>query len=126
MFRSASTHLILGILALGGFVVGTGCKDSDSEYSKKDHALKLNVKPSASHCVVGETITFFSRTENTLGRDAKLEWTTTGGQLKTEEENRIARVTFDTPGTYTVTGVLSADGHEVDRSATTVTVAPLP
>lgn len=126
MFRIATTQLILGILTVGGFIVGTGCNDSASEYSKKDHALKLNVKPSSSHCVQGETITFFSRTENTLGRDAHLEWSTTGGQLKTEEENRVARVTFDTPGTYTVTGVLMADGHEVDRSTTTVTVAPLP
>jgi len=125
MFRFASTQLILGILATGGLVAATGCHSMD-EYSKKDHALKLSVQPSARKCVVGETITFFSRTENTLGRDAKLDWTTTGGSLKTTEEGRVAQVTFDKPGTYSVDGVLMADGKEVDRATTVVTVSPLP
>ncbi len=125
MFRFASTNLILGVLAVGGLAASTGCTPR-SEYSRKDAALKLDVKPSATKCVVGETITFFSHTENTLGRNAKLEWTTTGGTLKTEDENRVARVTFEKPGTYSVDGVLMADGREVERSTNVVTVSALP
>ncbi len=125
MFRFAITPLILGILTTGGLIAVTGCTPTTS-YSRKDPALAIHVKPSSSKCVVGETVTFFSRTENTLGRNAKIEWSTTGGTLKTEDENRVARVMFDKPGTYSVDGVLMADGREIDRSTNIVTVTPLP
>jgi plastocyanin len=112
-------------LSLAGAAGAVGCH-STADFSNKDSAITLQVKASSHSIVVGETVTFFSRVENTLGRSAKLEWSTTGGSLKTEEEGRVARVMFDKPGTYTVTAVLSADGHEVDRSATDVEVKPMP
>ena len=112
-------------LSLLGGVAATGCHSSE-DYSRKDKAISLQVRPSSHSIVVGETVTFLSRTENTLGRDAKIDWTTTGGALKTEEAGRVARVTFDKPGTYSVIGILMADGHEVDRSQNDIEVKPLP
>jgi len=129
MIRYSTAGVLFGILAGCTLVASNGCTAPTSDYSKNDHALKLSVQPSSRKCMEGETVTFLSRTENTLGRDARLEWTTTGGDdavLKTEQENRVARVTFKKPGTYSVDGILMADGKEVDRSTTVVTVTPLP
>jgi len=61
--------------------------------------------------LAGEVVTLTTRSENTLGRDAGVKWTSTGGDIKTEDNGRIARVTFPNPGTYTVTGRLELDGQ---------------
>ncbi|CAN5596185.1 hypothetical protein BH10PLA1_BH10PLA1_14660 [soil metagenome] len=115
---------IVGLSVATG-LAAAGCHATE-DFSNKDKAITLQVRPSSRSIVVGETVTFLSRTENTLGRDAKLDWTTTGGTLKTEENNRVARVTFDKPGTYSVIATLNADGRQVDRSSTDVEVKPLP
>ena len=57
----------------------------------------------------GETVTLTVRDQDTAGRDVNIEWSTSGGELTTERNNRIARVRFDSPGVYTITGRMYAD-----------------
>ena len=61
----------------------------------------------------------------TYGRDAKVRWTTTGGQLTTEDNGRIARVRFVDTGTYTVKATLDVDGNPVQTEAVDVHVRPV-
>ena len=115
--------VLLGILAVGGGVATVGC--TTTTYTRADDATDLTVTASSTKVLVNETVTFFPRTENTLGRNAKLTWTSTGGKLTTKDPGPIAQVTFDKPGTYSVDGVLSVDGKEVKRATTVITVSPL-
>lgn len=125
MFR-LNTYLFLGTLVTG-LIFSTGCADSGStKYSAREDAMKVSVKASSKKILVNETVTFQSHTQNTLGHDAVLRWTTTGGRLVTDMEGRVARVTFETPGRYTVTSVLESNGREVDRESNDVEVAALP
>jgi hypothetical protein len=124
MNRMTNTVALI-LLGVGTAGLSVGCH-SNASYSNKDDAMSVQVQPSAHKALVGETVTFLSRTENTLGRDAKLEWKTTGGDLSTEQDGRIARVKFDQQGTFTVSAILSADGKVVDRSDTDIQVSPLP
>lgn len=87
--------------------------------------VAFEIRPSTREIMAGEIVTFTTRSENLLGRDAKVEWRTTGGKLSTEGKGSIARVRFDDPGTYTVGARLILDGREVLTDNTTVTVRPV-
>jgi hypothetical protein len=87
--------------------------------------IGLDLNPSSRSMVVGETITVMAETKNLLGRDVEIEWYAPGGEIKTEDEGRIARVHFESPGTYTVSARLFADGKQVKRDAVTIRVQPL-
>ncbi|MFT3784682.1 MAG: hypothetical protein QM770_00760 [Tepidisphaeraceae bacterium] len=120
-----STKYGLAILVAAATIIGgNGCSTADS-YAKANNDVKLDIKPSSDHIFAGETVTVFSRTENTLGRDAKLDWETSGGNVKTEDNGRVARVTFDKPGTYSIDAVLTVDGKEAQRDRTVVQVAAI-
>lgn len=85
----------------------------------------IGLTASTRQLVAGEIATFTTESQNTLGRDAYVEWTSTGGQLQVEDNGQTARAFFDQPGAYTVTAVLFVDGREVDRDSATVNVRPL-
>lgn len=85
----------------------------------------IEVSSSSRRIVQGETVTLSMLNRNTIGRDAFVEWESTGGMLTAEENGRIVRARFDEPGTYTVTAVLIVDGEEVDRDSATVEVVAL-
>jgi plastocyanin len=67
------------------------------------------VEPSRRTVLAGETVTLTVRDQDTAGRDVNIEWSATGGEITTERNNRIARIQFDTPGVYTITGRMYAD-----------------
>jgi hypothetical protein len=54
-----------------------------------------------------------------------MRWEAPGGKVATEDSGRIARVMYDRPGTYTVTGHLLVDGREIRAEQVTVNVKPL-
>lgn len=102
----------------------TGCaNDRNASIAASNPALELDA--SADQIVVGETVTFVARTMDTYGRDAKVQWNTTAGDLRTEENGRIARVTFDNIGTYTVRATLNIDGRNVAQDLEEVRVVAL-
>lgn len=98
-----------------------GCETSRNTISSDANA-GLDINASSDSIVSGETVTFVARTFDTYGRDAKIEWNTTAGDLKTEESGRIARVKFSEVGTYTVSATLSVDGRDVARDMAEVRV----
>jgi len=86
----------------------------------------MSISASAQRVYVGETVTFVPKTKNLLGKDARIDWHSSSGKLETAEEGRLARVVFDTPGTYNVDATLIVDGHEVKRDTARIEVRPLP
>jgi hypothetical protein len=86
---------------------------------------QISMVASNREITVGDTTTLTVNSRNTLGRDARVEWATTGGDLQTSDSDRIARVMFDMPGVYTVTASLLVDGREVDRESVNINVRPL-
>jgi hypothetical protein len=73
----------------------------------------------------GEVVTVQANTENLLGKSAEMRWDAPGGHVDTQDSGRIARVMYDNPGTYTVTGHLFVDGREIRQDQVTVNVKPL-
>ncbi len=112
-------------LALGLGVAGceTG---SRYETTPSESRVGLDLKPSTTSLLVGEIVTVTARVNDIYGRDAKLEWTSTAGDLDTEQEGRVARVKFNEPGTYTVSAKLMVDGREVQHDYVEIRVKPLP
>lgn len=98
-----------------------GCETSRNSVVDGSNA-GLDIEASSDSIVSGETVTFVARTFDTYGRDAKVEWNTTAGDLKTEESGRVARVKFDEIGTYTVSATLRVDGRDVARDMAEVRV----
>jgi hypothetical protein len=124
MLKRVALRLALcGAVALGA----AGCRTTPSgEPSGPDANIGLRLEPTSRTITQGEVVTVAARTENLLGRDAELKWLAPGGDLRVEQNGRIARVRYDEPGTYTITAQLFADGREVRRDKTTVHVNPLP
>lgn len=121
--RLALTIALAGTLTLGA----AGCYTHPSgQASGPDASIGLKLEPTARTITAGEVVTVAARTENLLGRDADIKWLAPGGDVRTEQNGRIARVRFDQPGTYTITAQLFADGREVRRDQATVRVNPLP
>jgi hypothetical protein len=113
-------------------LAGVGCRYDDRTSDRRDtlavspyQDVNLKIEPSRNESVVGEVITFTARTENLLGRNANIQWSAPAGEIRTQEDGRIARVIFDEPGTYSVSAQLFIDEVEVRRDSRTVTVRPL-
>ncbi len=85
----------------------------------------ITVESSARDVMVGETVTLIARSRDTYGRDARIKWSTTAGELDTEQDGRVARVKFKETGTYSVKATLSVDGQEVQSAITEVRVRPV-
>ncbi|MGP1308788.1 MAG: PKD domain-containing protein [Phycisphaerales bacterium] len=101
-----------------------GCETSRPSAVAGTNA-QIELDASSDQIVVGETVTFVARTKDTYGRDAKVEWNATSGDLKTEQNGRIARVTFDEVGTYTVRASLMVDGDNVAQDLEEIRVVAL-
>jgi hypothetical protein len=114
----------LAVLAAVG-TVQVACSSSPARDPLVHDHPQISLRAANEEIVVGDTTTLTINSKNTLGRDARVEWTTTGGDLNTEDGDRVARVRFDQPGVYTVTAKLVVDGEVVDREAVNIEVRPL-
>lgn len=120
--RLLMTPIAVLALALGA------CESSNrsvKSFSESDQPT-VSIRASATQIVVGEIVTFAARTQDTYGRDAQLRWSSTAGELKIEQDGRVARGFFNETGTYTVKAVLSVDGREVGSDMAEVRVLPVP
>lgn len=120
-----NTTLIAAVMSASMSLLA-GCNESSRTTSSAPVAEKvdLDLEAPRTTVVAGDTATVMARSHDTHGRDADIKWTTTGGKLTTEQDGRLARLKFDTPGNYTVTAVLTIDGKEVKRDSVNFTVKP--
>jgi hypothetical protein len=120
-------HLIqsAGALALLAAVtcLTSGCASTDGHAETRSASLAIDATSRSIY--EGEIVTVTTRSNNTLGTDASIEWTTTGGELDTEENGRIARIKFDRPGRYMVMAKLKVDGNVVDTDHVEIAVREL-
>lgn len=119
-------HTLTALLAASCLAV-IGCQSNGGGWggSGSEAAPSISVNASNDNIVVGDTTTFTLTSRNTLARDAEVRWTSTGGDLRPDENGRIARATFDVPGSYTVSASLFIGGREVSRDSVTVNVRPV-
>jgi hypothetical protein len=110
---SAAVTVLLGL---------SGCANTMTTSSD---SAQLDLSATARSIYEGEIVTITTRSMNTLGTDADIEWSTNGGKLDTERNDRIARVKFDKTGVFTITAKLVVDGQVVDVDHVEVTVRQL-
>jgi hypothetical protein len=104
----------------------TGCPpERRADPVRAAHEPSMTLVSTANTIYEGEMVTVTARTQNLLGREADIQWSTTGGELTTEDNNRIARVRFDRAGTYVVSSQLFIDGDLRHTDSVTVNVRPL-
>jgi hypothetical protein len=116
----------LWTIAAAGCLAAFGCNtDSSMHGGAGGAAPSISVSAANNDVVVGDTTTLTVNSRNTVGRDAHVEWMSTGGRVMPEENGRIARMSFDAPGTYTVTARLFFGDQEVARDAVNLNVKPL-
>ena len=115
--------LALIALTAAALLMFGGCESMESRRAANAEP-DMNLAASSRSILAGEVVTVTAQTENLLGREADIEWSTTGGSLDEDQNGRIARVKFDRPGTYTVTAllrvgdqVLKSDSVEVEVKA---------
>lgn len=114
---------LLSITAALAVLPLVGCETNRSASTGSTAGMTLEA--SSDRIVVGETVTFIARTYDTYGRDADIEWHTTSGKVETEQDGRVARVTFNDVGTYTVRATLTVDGRRVSEQLEEVRVVAL-
>jgi len=85
----------------------------------------LSLTPTSRQIYSGEIATVTAHTANVGTQNAEIRWQTTGGQLNTEQNNMVARVQFDRPGTYVVSAQLFVDGDLANTQSVTIEVLPL-
>lgn len=127
--RTTKTRLFSATLALLflplTMIATPGCESWQREEEGLVGQPDLALRSSAREIYAGELVTVTAATQNLVGREADIQWTTTGGELTTEENGRIARVRFDRAGTYVVSAQLLLNGEVVRTDQTTVVVRPL-
>ncbi len=122
MMKLLTTACVTAVLAAGTLGL-TGCKTG--HHTNATGTPMVELMPSADTIYVGEIVTVVTQSKNTLNRDAKIKWSTSGGDLKTEQDGRVARVKFDKAGEYTITAQLVVDGNVSDVKMRKITVKPL-
>ncbi len=108
-------------LGLGGTVGCQSARHGDGLRSR----VGMELEPSTTNLVAGETVTVMAHTQDTIGRDVELQWANSAGELTTEKGGRVARVRFDQPGTYQVTARMLVDGREIERDTIEIKVRPV-
>lgn len=114
--------LVTALLATAGLVGGCNSSSYAEPNNTNTTTAGLTIEPSSRDIVAGETVTLVARTRDTYGRDAKVKWSTTAGNLTEEQDGRVARVKFNEVGTYTVKATLNVDGNPIQTDMVEVRV----
>lgn len=125
-----SSVRIIGMAALAsalwaGCLMSAGCDFDRETRVERAQEPGLALQATSREIYSGEIATVTAETANLLGRDAEVRWSTTGGELTTQDRGRIARVKFDSPGTYVVSAQLWSDGELVKTDSVTIEVRSL-
>ena len=123
LIRFACTGFAL-VLATAAFTAGMGgCETTGN--SATEGAPEFSIRASNDEVLTGEIVTLTTRSTNLAGRQTHIDWKSDGGDLRTEENGRIARVQFDRPGTYTVSARLMIDDGLVESDSVSIQVKPV-
>ena len=125
--RTIHRKLPLALIALTAsalLMLLGGCESMESRRAANAEP-DMNLAASSRSILAGEVVTVTAQTENLLGREADIEWSTTGGDLEEDQNGRIARVKFDRPGTYAITALLRVDDQVLKSDAVEVEVKPI-
>lgn len=117
-----STWTALAIIASTLTYGLTGCATTDQA---ADGQPTFSIRASNDEVLTGEIVTLTTRSTNLAGRQSQIEWSSTGGDVTTEENGRIARVQFDRPGKYTVSARLNVDDQLVESDTVSIDVRPV-
>lgn len=118
--------LALGAALLVAGLSGVGCEDTGWARTSPAERIEFSIDSSRDNMLVGETVTLTTKSANLLGRNPRVEWTTSGGKLTPVDNERAARVTFDTPGTYLVEAKLYLNDQLMRSDSQTIKVRPVP
>jgi len=114
-------------LMLGLVLAGSGCDERDAGPVAVPADVAFAIKPGRTTVTAGDTATFSVESQNTLGRDPRVEWScSNGAKITTSDESRVARVTFKDPGTYMVQAKLYFGNQLVRTDSIAITVRPVP
>lgn len=82
-----------------------GCESGPSEVK----TLQPSVKLSTNHktILVGESTMLFAQSQNLLGRQPQINWSSTFGTITPTGEGRMALFSSDVPGTAVITAEVS-------------------
>jgi hypothetical protein len=119
-----ASRALVGSTALALWALGAGCESDRGNRSELADA-SVHVSAPTRDALVGDTLTFVAKSTDTYGRDAKIKWSSTAGEVRTDEGGRVARVTFNEPGTYSIRATLELDGQPVSSDIFEVRVAPV-
>lgn len=111
-----SLAIVLSALAINA------CATDESMRHDETPVSSIEIEGSSRDLLVGDTATFIARTSDTYGRDAKVTWSSTAGTINTDDDGRIARVTFNEAGTYTVKATLMVNGNAIRTDSVEVHV----
>lgn len=100
----------------------TGCVTNDGGAEGQP---TFSIQASNDEILTGEIVTLTTRSSNLAGTQSQIEWSSTAGEVKTEENGRIARVQFDRPGQYTVSARLKVDDQLVESDTVSIDVRPV-
>ncbi len=122
-------------LALAAMFVAPGCSTYDEDEYRSNGVtvhheeyapdkVSIHLESAPREVIVGDTVTFIAHTTDTFGRNVKVNWSSTAGEVQTDEGGRIARVKFNDAGTYSVKATLELDGRPVQSDMAEVRVRP--
>lgn len=123
-FHTLSAVLISSSLLFVAPLALTGCHSNTTTMANE--SLVLDVTASSNVINQGEIVTFMVHDKGTLGKDIDIKWTSNGGDVKTEQDERVARVKFDKPGTFSVSAEFWVEGNAYKTVTKTVKVNRLP
>jgi plastocyanin len=115
--RNAALGTMLAALLLSG-----ACASNEPAEQRQ---VSMSVDASSGEVMAGDTVTLRAKTENALGRDSHVAWTSVGGDIKTEENGRTARASFKKPGLYTVTARLYVNDRVMREESVDIRVKPV-
>ena len=124
-----TTKLSVSSLAVVLFALA-GC-NSPMAVDKQPPAIRLEA--SRNNVLVNESVTLFVKSENTLGKNPKVTWTSTLGSVKPEREGLLdfssdhpkALFTSSQPGTAVITATLTLDDGQKLSDSVNLTVNPV-
>jgi plastocyanin len=100
----------------------SGCATTPAVGDSASQPVEFSLHPSTQAVTPGQSITVIARSANTLGHNTSVDWASTGGEMTTEQNKRLARLKFDQPGAYTVSAVLRMDGNVVGSDSVEINV----
>jgi hypothetical protein len=122
--KLSATSLAVLLFAL------SGC-NSPMAVDKQAPAMRLEA--SRNNVLVNESVTLFVKSENTLGKNAKVTWSSSLGSVKPEREGLLdfssdhprALFTSNQPGIAVITATVTLDDGQKLSDSVNLTVNPV-